>query len=505
MNIIRIVCRHSKLSLLQADIVEKKIRAAVPGINVQIEGISSRGDRENNVPLQTLEGKDFFTEDITHRLRSGQADIAVHSLKDLSSEHFFSHTAFAIPDRNVVHDIALFVPDIEEKIKEGKIIQIGTSSPRREKMALTFLQKALPQLTDTIRIETKIIRGNVDTRLKKLDSGEYDGIILAAAGLNRLLESESNSKYTADLLKGKKKMILPLMECVPAPCQGAIVVEADPANADVVEILKLINDPVLHRQCIEEKKTGLQYGSGCFQQFGVTTISCRDSELCYASGFDSNNNFFESWSPQPDFNVEGKKLFSSTDFMAKFFSYGDIDLPERIEEPVIFIANHKAIRDKTVSPLLKDKTIWVSGSRTWYELAKKGYWIEGGADALGLEWLQPIFETTLVNIQQKDICILTHRDAIETWVHEGWKVIPAYELLPVRDPAIEGAIRNADCIFWTSYQQYQQYLSFLKKDVVHMCPSGKTASLMIEAGLFPQVFANIRSFIAWRKKNFPVS
>ena len=88
MNIIRIVCRHSKLSLLQAEIVGKKISAAVPGINVQIEGISSRGDRETNVPLQTLEGKDFFTEDITHRLRTGQADIAVHSLKDLSSEHF---------------------------------------------------------------------------------------------------------------------------------------------------------------------------------------------------------------------------------------------------------------------------------------------------------------------------------------------------------------------------------------------------------------------------------
>ena len=355
MNTIRIVCRQSKLSLLQANIVKKQISLAVPGIHVQIEGIISRGDRESDIALQTVEGKDFFTEDITRRLKNGGADLAVHSLKDLSSEHFFSHTAFAIPDRNTVHDVALFVADIEEKIKAGKTIQIGTSSPRREKMALTFLKKALPQLSEIIAVETKVIRGNVDTRLKKLDSGEYDGIILASAGLNRLLQDESHAQSIAGILKDKKKMILPLMECVPAPCQGAIVVEADPDNAAMVEILHLINDPVLFRQCVMEKKTGLQYGSGCFQQFGVTTISFRENEVCYASGFDKNNNYFESWSHQPPVNVNDKQLFSSTDFMAGFFSYADVELPEKIDEPVVFIANHKAIREKKVSTLLEDK------------------------------------------------------------------------------------------------------------------------------------------------------
>ena len=116
MNTIRIVCRQSKLSLLQANIVKKQISLAVPGIHVQVEGIISRGDRESSIALQTVEGKDFFTEDITRRLKNGGAVLAVHSLKDLSSEHFFSHTTFAIPDRNTVHDVALFVADIEEKI-----------------------------------------------------------------------------------------------------------------------------------------------------------------------------------------------------------------------------------------------------------------------------------------------------------------------------------------------------------------------------------------------------
>jgi len=268
--------------------------------------------------------------------------------------------------------------------------------------------------------------------------------------------------------------------------------------------LHLINDAVLFRQCVMEKKTGLQYGSGCFQQFGVTTISFRENEVCYASGFDKNNNYFESWSHQPPVNVNDKQLFSSTDFMAGFFSYADVELPEKIDEPVVFIANHKAIREKKVSTLLEDKIIWVSGSRTWYELAKKGYWVSGGADALGLEWLQPLFKTALVNIEKNNVCILTHRDAIEEWVNDGWKAIPAYALLNSKNPVIEEGIRNADCIFWTSFQQYQQYKSLLKKDVVHMCPSGKTASLMFDAGLLPQVFANIKSFIAWRKENFPL-
>jgi hydroxymethylbilane synthase len=103
-------------------------------------------------------------------------------------------------------------------------------------MATVFLKKALPQLHNEIKIETKPIRGNVETRLRKLNNGEYDATILATAGLNRLLSSVEDQQTIKELLKDKKLMILPLIECVPAPCQGAIAAEAFYKNEKAIAI-----------------------------------------------------------------------------------------------------------------------------------------------------------------------------------------------------------------------------------------------------------------------------
>jgi len=260
--------------------VKRKIAAAYSDVKVEIVVRESRGDTLQNIPLQTVEGSDFFTKDFFDALQSNEADIAVHSLKDMSSEHFFGTNKFAVVDRDDVRDITIFNKDIETKLKNGSAIIIGTCSPRREEMAIGFLQKALPQWNKNFKVETKIIRGNVDTRLRKLDAGEYDGIILATAGLNRLLSDTTPSAAASpdggsvkELLKGKKLMLLPLIECVPAPCQGAIVAEANPLNKKAVEILNIINDSKLMQACIQEKQTAIQYGVGCLQRFGRTTIN----------------------------------------------------------------------------------------------------------------------------------------------------------------------------------------------------------------------------------------
>lgn len=236
MKKIRIICRSSTLSLLQAQLVKQNLLQAQPDAFVEVVGRSSRGDREQHVSLSVLDGTDFFTEDIFNALANDEADIAVHSLKDMSAPHFFSHNAFAVVDRDDVRDVAIFNPDVIEKIKNGQTIIVGTCSPRREEMAVHFLKKALPQL-GTINIKTKPIRGNVEGRLKQLDDGLYDATILATAGLNRLLKYSSTQTAVtnpgggltiSDLLKHKLLMLLPLFECVPAPCQGAIVAEAHP-------------------------------------------------------------------------------------------------------------------------------------------------------------------------------------------------------------------------------------------------------------------------------------
>ena len=131
METIKLIGRSSRLSLLQIDIVKRKIQSAFPDMKVEVIARSSKGDALQNIPLHTVEGSDFFTQDIFDALAIGEADIAVHSLKDMSSEHFLVQNKFAVVDRDDTRDVAIFNSDIEEKIKRGETIIIGTCSPRR--------------------------------------------------------------------------------------------------------------------------------------------------------------------------------------------------------------------------------------------------------------------------------------------------------------------------------------------------------------------------------------
>ncbi len=485
--------------------MKHKIATAYPDLKVEIVVRESRGDTLQNIPLQTVEGSDFFTQDIFDALQSNEADIAVHSLKDMSSEHFFGSNKFAVVDRDDVRDIAIFRKEVESKLKKGDKIIIGTCSPRREEMAIFFLQKALPQWNKDFKVETKIIRGNVDTRLRKLDTGEYDGIILATAGLNRLLSSPSavenpDGGYSIKkLLKDKKLMLLPLIECVPAPCQGAIVAEANPANKKAVEMLNTINDKKLMQACTQEKQTAIQYGVGCLQRFGVTTISYGTNEVIYAAGKDSNDITFSKWTGLPELNIVNKNFFSTTDFMGSFFQYQYNDEPTTINEAIVYVANYKAAQKEEVIQQLQLKKVWAAGTKTWFELAKKGIWVEGSADAFGVEFLLTPWQMRLFNISKDQVAIVTNNSSAATWKEKGWKTYGTYGTQEKQAPGIEAQIKQADIIFWTSFRQYVQYKNVLKENVQHVCPYGETAEQFKAAGISPVIFPNIKAFQQWRQ------
>ena len=479
--------------------MKQKIEATITGANVQIIARSSRGDALADIPLHTVEGTDFFTQDIFDALSKGEADIAVHSLKDMSSEHFFGSNKFAVVDRDDTRDVAIFNQQVEKKIAEGQTIIIGTCSPRREEMAIGFLQKALPQLHKHFSVQTKSIRGNVDTRLRKLDNGEYDGIILATAGLNRLLSSKEDAATIQQLLSDKKLMLLPLIECVPAPCQGAVVAEANPVNQRAVEILQAINDKELMNACVKEKQTAKQYGVGCLQQFGVTSINYGDKQIVYAAGKDSNGNHFSNWTGLPDLQITGKSFFSTTDFMGSFFQYEYNKESLTIDEPVAYVANYKAAEQKGIIDQLKTKKVWAAGTKTWFELAKKGIWIEGSADAFGLEFLQIPWQMPLVGIAKENIAVITNKQSAQSWQAKGWKTYGTYSTTEKFIPGIEEQVKQADIIFWTSYRQYEQYKNVLKGYAVHVCPYGETAEQLKAAGINPVVFPNIKAFQEWKQ------
>lgn len=477
-------------------------------MKMEIISSSSRGDELQNIPLHTVEGSDFFTQDIFDALKNGEADIAVHSLKDMSSEHFFGDNKFAVIDRDDTRDIAIFNQDIEDKIQKGETIVIGTCSPRREEMATVFLKKGLPQLDKEIKIETKPIRGNVETRLRKLNGGEYDATILATAGLNRLLrpilnpsqrEGLEENPDIEDLLKDKKFMLLPLIECVPAPCQGAIVAEAHYENKKALDVLQKINNEKLFNDCVNEKQAGAQYGRGCLQQFGVTTIPYGNDSALYAAGKDESGKEFTHWHAMPELKIKGKNFFSAADHMGDFSEYEYLDKEISFDEPIVYVSNYKAIKDPGI---LKDKKVWAAGTKTWYELAKRGIWVDGCADAFGLEFLEDTWSMPLMNIRKEDVHIITNENGAANWRNKGWKASGTYSTISRQKKELADQIELADIIFWTSFQQYELYKDVLKENVQHVCSFGETEVLLRTAGIEPIVFPNIKAFQQWKKTSF---
>lgn len=217
---IKIGTRKSKLALAQTQMVVDRICKAFPNIQAEIIHITTEGDKILDKPLAAIGGKGVFVSEIEQALQSGTIDIAVHSAKDLPVFSALGLEISGVLKRGNYRDVLVTKKGVS--VKNNSDFIIGTGSLRRR----LNLQRLYPN------ISFKDIRGNVDTRLNKLENGEYDGIILAAAGLERL-------GYDAD--KSFDFTPFEFTEFLPAPCQGIIAVESRKDDF-VAPIIKSIND-----------------------------------------------------------------------------------------------------------------------------------------------------------------------------------------------------------------------------------------------------------------------
>lgn len=215
---IKIGTRKSKLALAQTNMVVNEIKKYFPSINIKVVHFTTKGDKVLNKPLINIGGKGVFVTEIEDALLNKEIDLAVHSAKDLPLQLQDNLTISSVLKRGNYRDTLVTVKGKE--IDFSREIIIGTGSNRRK---LAF-KNLYPNAT------FKDIRGNVDTRLNKLYNGEYDGIILAMAGLERL-DLLSDSRFTFTPFDYK--------DFVPAPCQGIIAIES--RNNDLTEILSKIN------------------------------------------------------------------------------------------------------------------------------------------------------------------------------------------------------------------------------------------------------------------------
>ena len=216
---LRIATRKSPLALWQAEHVASALRAANPGLAVELVGMSTQGDKILDTPLAKIGGKGLFVKELEQGMLEGRADLAVHSMKDVPVDlpdglHIAAILAREDPRDALVSETVGAIADLPQGAR------VGTSSLRR--------QCQLAERRPDLRILP--LRGNVNTRLRKLDEGEFDAIVLASAGLKRLG------------FQARIRALLPVSDSLPAIGQGAIGVECRSDDADLAALLAPLHD-----------------------------------------------------------------------------------------------------------------------------------------------------------------------------------------------------------------------------------------------------------------------
>ncbi|TDR13416.1 hydroxymethylbilane synthase [Marinomonas communis] len=239
-NKIVIATRESQLALWQANNVKASLEALYPEINVELLGMTTKGDQILDSPLSKIGGKGLFVKELEKALLDGEADIAVHSMKDVPMEFPEGLGLSVICKREDPTDA--FVSNTYNSIEElpqGAVV--GTSSLRRS----CQLQMHRPDLV------IKNLRGNVNTRLRKLDEGEYDAIILATAGLVRLEMADRIKTRISDTFS------------LPAGGQGAMGIECRSDDAELIKLLAPLQHQETAYRVIAERAVNKRLNGGC--------------------------------------------------------------------------------------------------------------------------------------------------------------------------------------------------------------------------------------------------
>ncbi|PYC23460.1 hydroxymethylbilane synthase [Aquipseudomonas alcaligenes] len=256
---IRIATRKSALALWQAEYVKARLEQAHPGLKVSLVPMVSRGDKLLDAPLAKIGGKGLFVKELETALLENEADIAVHSMKDVPMDFPAGLGLFCICEREDPRDA--FVSntyDSLDALPPGSVV--GTSSLRRQAQLLA----RRPDL------KIHFLRGNVNTRLAKLDAGEYDAIILAAAGLIRLgFEARIRASISVD-------------DSLPAGGQGAVGIECRSADAEIHALLAPLHHAETAARVTAERALNKRLNGGC--QVPIACYALREGEQLWLRG-----------------------------------------------------------------------------------------------------------------------------------------------------------------------------------------------------------------------------
>jgi hydroxymethylbilane synthase len=513
-NRLRLGTRRSALAWVQSSQVAAALRAAHPGLEVELVGIETRGDQVLDRPLSAMEGKEFFTAEIDLALREGEVDFTVHSLKDLSLDRPAQFVLAAVPRRANPRDIALFAPDVPARLAAGEGLRIGTSSPRRHELLPTFLARALPHGARN-SIELGTLRGNVDSRLRRLheprgSERHLDGVVLATAGLARLYADTTTERQGRQLLEGLLEglhiMVLPLTDVPSAPGQGALAIECRADDERTRELLAALEHAETRSAVAIERELLGTHGGGCHQRFGATLqwlpglggllqVAGRNAE-----GAVINERRFLPANALPRPDGEIRAWDGSTAARAASSPLLDAaQLGAQLKHRAVFVAHRRAL-PANAGGALADRIVWTTGTRSWFALAEAGVWVQGCSEGLGAEAATQLIAEPLLRLPppaQWDV--LTHAAATEPWQEDHWAGANVIATYAVSNSWLPDAAQLADAthIYWSSTAQFERGWHLANSRACHASGPGKTAQHIRRAGV-----RNFRAFPSpeeWRK------
>jgi len=253
-RVFRVGTRGSKLALAQTEWVINALREKLPDLRVEVIVIKTRGDVIVDRPLREVTGKGFFVKEIEAALLRGEIDFAVHSLKDMPTDLPSGLTIAALCNRVDPRDVLVVRGWSGNK---GELETVVSLLPEKPKVGTSSLRRQAQLKHNFPDWQLCELRGNVDTRLRKLDEGQYDAIVVAAAGLIRLG------------LQDRIACFLPVEVCCPAAGQGVLAVEARQDDEETLNLLKRVDEFAVRIEVEAERAATRTLGAGCHSAIGA--------------------------------------------------------------------------------------------------------------------------------------------------------------------------------------------------------------------------------------------
>lgn len=478
-----LAARRSELARIQALQVGRTLQNAHPQISIEYSFHESLGDKNQNDPLWQMPEKGVFTQDLREGLLAGRYDLAVHSWKDLAIEDDGETEVVATLPRADMRDLLLMRRDRWADVLRTGRMTILTSSPRRSYNLDSFLRNVLPAQIAELTFEP--VRGNVPTRVRKMWNPGADGLVVAKAALDRLLEApeEEFAATKAELRKTLSQclwMVLPLRSNPNAPAQGALAIEIKAGRPDLRERLAANNCTETFATTQREREILRGYGGGCHQKIGASVLRRPYGEITFLRGLTDDGTVLNDCRlaasrPRPE-KVAQDLLWPLKPADSDWFKRAPV--PATIPNSPLWIAKADALpADASISD---SQLVWTSGLKTWERLAQRGIWVNGSAEGLG-EQEDPRVET--IAGAEVHWTKLTHADAPAG----SAGMLPTYRLIP-KDvvPSIEGK----HYFFWTSGSSFERALQLHPwiKSMTHFCGPGNTQKALEKHGIEPHVF-----------------